>query len=57
MQVEARRSCYALTAIGNDRIAIVGGFAKGEWLDSVDVWNLSTKKWKSYKMKEKRSDC
>ena len=51
------RSSYALTAIGNDRIALVGGYASGAYLDSVDVWSLSTKAWKTYKMKDKRRNC
>ena len=50
-----KRHAYAMVAVGNNRIAIVGGqvVGSGEHLDSIDVYHLQTKKWSTYKTKEK----
>ena len=57
LKIPKKRYDYAMVAIGNDRIAIVGGWLDGKIVDLVDLYNLQSKEWSSFKMKEKRSLC
>ena len=59
VELQTKREYYAMVAIGWDRIAIAGGWdlESRSFLDSVSVWNLRTKEWSTYKMKEARKGC
>lgn len=48
---------YAMVPIRNNQIAVVGGYKNGETQDSVDLYNLETGQWSSFKMKERRNYC
>ena len=57
MEPAKKRYYYAMVAIGNNRIAIVGGESGEGFLDMVEIYHLKRKEWSSFKMKEKRNDC
>ena len=57
LKLPNQRDWYAMVAIGNNRIALVGGSIKGEYVDSIDVYNLETKTWSTFCMKEKHGRC
>ena len=56
---DSARKSYAMVTIGSGRIAIVGGWddESRSPLKSVLVWNLRTKEWSTYEMKERRESC
>ena len=59
MELPKHRGFDAMVAIGWDRIAIVGGYTMESmtFLKSLLVWNVQTKQWSNYEMKEARSAC
>ena len=56
VELPQERFYYAMVGIGSNRIAIVGGY-DGKSKDCVDTYNLESKEWATFKMKEHREDC